>query len=472
MTEPVRIRLLVLDVDGVITDGTILLFSSGEEVRSVHFHDLDAVARLRRRGVDIAIVSGEYSPSGHRVAERFGIGDAGMGGDKDKLAALARTDPAGTVGYRDARDVLRGRRRPGRARPRRRRYRSSHRSDATAPARAAADHVLDAAGGHGAVAAAVTMLEQTKTATCPTKEPLGDDAHRSRTTPADPRRAVSSGSLSHRWADPRVPDGKVGSTAVYRALEALALPSRSSMRTCSRTSMPSSARSAVRMQSPRQRCRHLARGRRLREEFDTRAAIDGTSSQWSVIPVIRNVSACFESLHELVPGARTGGASVSELGRTFLDTFSHDAPLTWFQKQLTPVFGIDPYSTPFPHEDGFSDPGRRSSKAVDHPPRRLSVCLLERAGCIFGIKVRRLPRANQSDAKWYGSLFGSSPPRSRSLSSTWTPCTARSMRGTSTRLRIDQIRNSLQPGRLALASRPTRMPARAIRRLLKEGNLG
>src|SRR5918994_3843736 len=85
--EPVRLRLLVLDVDGVITDGTVLLLASGDEVRAVHFHDLDAVARVRRHGLDVAIVSGENSPAGHRVAERFGIGEA-VWGAKDKLAAL------------------------------------------------------------------------------------------------------------------------------------------------------------------------------------------------------------------------------------------------------------------------------------------------------------------------------------------------------------------------------------------------
>jgi YrbI family 3-deoxy-D-manno-octulosonate 8-phosphate phosphatase len=152
-----RIRLLVLDVDGVITDGTILLLASGDEVRSVHFHDLDALAQVRRRGLDIAIVSGEDTPAGHRVAQRFGIENA-VWGAKDKLAVLrdltsrlgvpleetcyvgdadrdALTLAAVGIGFAPA--------------------------DATAAARAAADHVLDAVGGRGAVAEAVAILEQT-----------------------------------------------------------------------------------------------------------------------------------------------------------------------------------------------------------------------------------------------------------------------------------------------------------------------
>ena len=155
--EPLRIRLLVLDVDGVITDGTVLLLASGDEVRSVHLHDLDAVARVRRQGLDVAIVSGENSHAGHRVAERFGIDEA-VWGAKEKLAALQDVtrrlgvDLGETCYVGDAdRDAPALEAVGIGLAP----------ADATATARAAADHVLDTVGGRGAVAAAVTLLEQT-----------------------------------------------------------------------------------------------------------------------------------------------------------------------------------------------------------------------------------------------------------------------------------------------------------------------
>lgn len=149
------IRLLVLDVDGVITDGTVLLLTSGEEVRSIHFHDIDAVARLRRSGLDIAILSGENSPASHRVAERFGIGEA-VWGAKDKLAALrdltSRLDVALAetcyVGDAD-RDAPAIQAAGVGMAP----------ADATPAARAAADHVLAAVGGRGAVAEVAALLE-------------------------------------------------------------------------------------------------------------------------------------------------------------------------------------------------------------------------------------------------------------------------------------------------------------------------
>ena len=82
-----RIRLIVLDVDGVLTNGTVLLLPCGDEARSVHFHDLDAVAKARRLGNATAVLSGEETPAVLRVAQRFGISEVILGA-KDKLAGL------------------------------------------------------------------------------------------------------------------------------------------------------------------------------------------------------------------------------------------------------------------------------------------------------------------------------------------------------------------------------------------------
>jgi 3-deoxy-D-manno-octulosonate 8-phosphate phosphatase (KDO 8-P phosphatase) len=156
MTDPaVPITLLVLDVDGVITDGTILLLESGDEARSVHFHDLDAVARARRAGIAVAILSGEDTAASRRLALRFDISEA-VWGAKDKRAGLiALADRLGFaltevcyVGDAD-RDA------PALAvaglglAP----------NGATPKARAAADHVLSARGGRGAVAEAVGLIQ-------------------------------------------------------------------------------------------------------------------------------------------------------------------------------------------------------------------------------------------------------------------------------------------------------------------------
>jgi 3-deoxy-D-manno-octulosonate 8-phosphate phosphatase (KDO 8-P phosphatase) len=149
-----RIRCLVLDIDGVITDGTILLMPTGEELRSVHFHDIDAIARIQREGVTVAILSGEDSPSSHRVAARLGVTEA-VWGAKDKAPELSAL--SGRLGFSLAQTCYVG---------------DADRdapaieaaglglapADATLAARTAADRVLISVGGHGAVAEAVELL--------------------------------------------------------------------------------------------------------------------------------------------------------------------------------------------------------------------------------------------------------------------------------------------------------------------------
>lgn len=148
------IALLVLDVDGVLTDGTVALMPDGAEVRSLHFHDLDAVTRARSAGVAVVVLTGEATPSVRRFVDRFGITD-GEWGAKDKVAGIERlaarsgipVERMCFVGDADRDASALARVGIGVA-PR----------DATARARAAADHVVDVPGGGGVVHAVVELL--------------------------------------------------------------------------------------------------------------------------------------------------------------------------------------------------------------------------------------------------------------------------------------------------------------------------
>ena len=53
---------------------------------------------------------------------------------------------------------------------------------------------------------------------------------------------------------------------------------------------------------------------------------------------------------------------VEELHATFLNRYDHDIPVTWFQQQLQPVFGIDVFADEFPKE--FACNGDPSSTKV------------------------------------------------------------------------------------------------------------
>jgi 3-deoxy-D-manno-octulosonate 8-phosphate phosphatase (KDO 8-P phosphatase) len=71
-----RIRVVLLDADGVLTDGGLYV-SEGEvgdlEGRRFHVHDGLAIHMLRRAGLGVAIVSGKLSESVKRRAEELGI---------------------------------------------------------------------------------------------------------------------------------------------------------------------------------------------------------------------------------------------------------------------------------------------------------------------------------------------------------------------------------------------------------------
>ena len=66
-------------------------------------------------------------------------------------------------------------------------------------------------------------------------------------------------------------------------------------------------------------------------------------------PVGRNVSSFFQNF-ELFTGLPYEEAkfSIEQLREIFLETFTHDAPLTWFDRHILKTFGIDVYSKPFP----------------------------------------------------------------------------------------------------------------------------
>lgn len=81
------ILLLALDVDGVLTDGSVNITRSGEESKGIAFRDLDALARARRAGLRVALVTGEEGPLVMAIAAKAGA-EFVLPGAKDKVTAL------------------------------------------------------------------------------------------------------------------------------------------------------------------------------------------------------------------------------------------------------------------------------------------------------------------------------------------------------------------------------------------------
>ena len=82
-----RVRLLVLDVDGVLTDGRLHISAHGEDVKVFHVRDGSGLVALGRAGVAVAIISGRNSAAVTRRAEELGIAHVHQG-IADKGAVL------------------------------------------------------------------------------------------------------------------------------------------------------------------------------------------------------------------------------------------------------------------------------------------------------------------------------------------------------------------------------------------------
>ncbi len=84
-----KIRLLILDVDGVLTDGGIILDNEGNELKSFHVRDGHGIKLLVRSGVEVAIITGRYSRVVERRAQELGVSEVHQG-CIDKVAVYER----------------------------------------------------------------------------------------------------------------------------------------------------------------------------------------------------------------------------------------------------------------------------------------------------------------------------------------------------------------------------------------------
>jgi 3-deoxy-D-manno-octulosonate 8-phosphate phosphatase (KDO 8-P phosphatase) len=144
-----RLRLVVTDCDGVLTDGGVYYSERGEELKRFSIRDGMGFERLRKAGLRVAIMTGERSGSVARRAEKLaalaylGVGDktarldeaiaelalaglcevAYVGDDVNDLVVMQRVAAAGLTGAP---------------------------ADAIAEVRALAHHQCEASGGDGA----------------------------------------------------------------------------------------------------------------------------------------------------------------------------------------------------------------------------------------------------------------------------------------------------------------------------------
>lgn len=81
------VKLLLLDVDGVLTNGAITYDSAGNELKTFHIHDGLGIKLLQRNGIAVGIITGRNSPMVSRRARELGI-ELIIQGREDKGKAL------------------------------------------------------------------------------------------------------------------------------------------------------------------------------------------------------------------------------------------------------------------------------------------------------------------------------------------------------------------------------------------------
>lgn len=82
-----NIRLLALDVDGVLTDGKLYFSAAGDELKAFNILDGQGIKLLRKLGIEVAIITGRTSPLTKRRATDLGIVHL-LQGREDKKQAL------------------------------------------------------------------------------------------------------------------------------------------------------------------------------------------------------------------------------------------------------------------------------------------------------------------------------------------------------------------------------------------------
>jgi 3-deoxy-D-manno-octulosonate 8-phosphate phosphatase (KDO 8-P phosphatase) len=68
-----RVRLLLFDVDGVLTDGTVVIHADGSESKAFHIRDGAAIVWAQRAGLQVGLLSARTSGATAQRAAQLGI---------------------------------------------------------------------------------------------------------------------------------------------------------------------------------------------------------------------------------------------------------------------------------------------------------------------------------------------------------------------------------------------------------------
>lgn len=81
------IKYIFSDIDGVLTDGTVLLDAENNEQKKICYRDLDSINFGKAHGLEFALITGEDSKLARQISKRFRTINNSYGA-KDKAQAL------------------------------------------------------------------------------------------------------------------------------------------------------------------------------------------------------------------------------------------------------------------------------------------------------------------------------------------------------------------------------------------------
>lgn len=94
------IKLIIFDIDGVITDGSIIINEDGNEQKRINLKDVDAIFELKSKGFIIAAITGENSPIVNYFKKRFPW-DYFFSGKKNKVENIKEIQDACKVDLKE-----------------------------------------------------------------------------------------------------------------------------------------------------------------------------------------------------------------------------------------------------------------------------------------------------------------------------------------------------------------------------------
>ena len=99
---PPRIRMILMDVDGTLTDGCLFVLPDGEEVKSYNVRDGLGILLAHQAGIKTGIITGKTAKSVERRAEKLRIGEVHQGilDKKPVLDEISGSPQAETPGDR------------------------------------------------------------------------------------------------------------------------------------------------------------------------------------------------------------------------------------------------------------------------------------------------------------------------------------------------------------------------------------